>query len=272
MRGGLMLKFRQKVAFITGAASGIGRALAELLARKGCHLALADTDGDGLQETVKRVLSSGSKVTTHELDVSRRRQVYRCADEVVQMHGGVHLVINNAGVLLCQSVEHTTYEDFEWIMGVNFWGVVYGTKAFLPYLKRHPDTHIVNISSGYGLASNRNRSAYSATKFAVRGFTEALQQELRGSHVAVSCVFPGGSRTSIARHARHYEGVDGFLDRKQFVSAFEESVRTSAKEAARIIIRGVEKNQRRILVGKDARTIDLIQRLSPERCHRILYS
>ena len=173
-----MKDFKGHVAAITGAGSGIGRALANELARRGAHLALSDIDDAGLAETVSQCEGFGVKITSQHIDVADRAAVYAWADEVVADHGEINLVVNNAGVALGATIESMSYEDFEWLMNINFWGVVYGTKAFLPYLKASGEGHIVNLSSVFGLISVPSQSAYNAAKFAVRGFTDTLRMEL----------------------------------------------------------------------------------------------
>ncbi len=269
-----MRSFANKVAAITGAASGIGRALAVELAAKGCHLALSDVNEEGLAETVGQASGLGARVTSARVDVADREAVYAWADRVVREHGKVNLIFNNAGVALGSTVEKMSYGDFEWLMGVNFWGVVYGTKAFLPHLKASGDGHIVNISSVFGLAGIPTQSAYNAAKFAVRGFTESLREELDmlGYGVSASSVHPGGIKTSIARSARMDDSIrDLGLGREGFDTrdAFEKSFITSAEKAAKTILQGVQRNQRRILVGPDARVYDWMVRLFPTAYQRI---
>ena len=199
-----MKTFKGRVAAITGAGSGIGRALAADLARRGAHLALSDIDEASLAETVGLCEGLGVKVTAQQLNVADRATVYSWADRVMADHGQVNLVVNNAGVALAAPVETMAYEDFEWLMNINFWGVVYGTKAFLPYLKASGEGHIVNLSSVFGLISVPSQSAYNAAKFAVRGFTDTLRMELEieRAPVSVTTIHPGGVKTNIARHAR----------------------------------------------------------------------
>ena len=194
-----MKDFRNKVAAITGAASGMGRTLAVQLAQRGCHLALSDVNEAGLAETAQLVRQHGVKVTTAKLNVADREAMFAWADQVVRDHGKVNLIFNNAGVALSSTVEGVDYADLEWIVGINFWGVVYGTKAFLPYLKASGEGHVVNTSSVFGLFAQPGMSGYNATKFAVRGFTESLRQELdlQRSGVSATCVHPGGIRTDI---------------------------------------------------------------------------
>jgi len=269
-----MRSFENKVAAITGSASGIGRALAIELAAKGCHLALSDVNGEGLAETVERASGLGVRVTSARVDVANREAVYAWADQVVREHGKVNLIFNNAGVALGSTVEKMSYGDFEWLMGVNFWGVVYGTKAFLPHLKATGNGHIINISSVFGLAGIPSQSAYNSAKFAVRGFTESLRQELDmlGYGVSASSVHPGGIKTSIARSARMDESIrDLGLGREgtDTRDAFEKSFITSPEKAAKAILQGVQRNQRRILVGPDARVYDWMVRLLPTAYQRV---
>ncbi len=254
------------IAAITGAASGIGRALARQLAAKGCRLSLADVDGAGLRETSES-LAPGTACTTHLVDVTDRDAVYRFAAETAAAHGGVDVVVNNAGVAAAGTVEEMSDETFEWVVAVNFWGVVHGTRAFLPHLRRRPRGHIVNISSIFGLVAAPRVSAYNATKFAVRGFTESLRQELRDSCINVTSVHPGGVATNIARRAR-VEGSRAGA-REHFVAEFEKNFVTTADDAARRIVRGILRGERRVLVGRDAVLGDLLARLFPVSYWRI---
>jgi NAD(P)-dependent dehydrogenase (short-subunit alcohol dehydrogenase family) len=191
-----------KVAAVTGAASGIGRALAEVLAQRGCSLALADLDAGGLAETARRVEAAGRRASTHVVDVADWERMVRFADEVVEAHGGVDLVVNNAGVSVTGTLEEQSIEDLRWIVGVNFWGVVHGCKAFLPHLRKRPEGHLVNLSSVLGLIGLPTQTSYCATKFAVRGFSEGLWAELADSRIGVTVVHPGGVRTNIVRASR----------------------------------------------------------------------
>ena len=263
-----MKTFEGKVAAVTGASSGIGRSLAVLLAESGCDLALSDINEAGLEETAAQARAHGVNVTTARVDVADKDAVHAWADQVVAEHGRVNLIFNNAGVALGTTVEAMKYEDFEWLMGINFWGVVYGTKAFLPHLKASGDGHIVNVSSVFGLAGIPSQSAYNSAKFAVRGFTESLRQELEitGAPVSATSVHPGGIKTNIARAARMDDSIRdlgiGAAD-DETVSKFERAFITSPDKAARIILRAVANNRRRVLVGPDAYVFDWVVRLLP---------
>jgi len=265
-----MKHFQGKVAAITGAASGMGRTLALALARRGCHLSLSDVNEKGLAETAvmaaKAGLTHGVKVTTAKLDVADREAMVAWADQTAHEHGKVNLIFNNAGVALGAFVETVKPEDFEWIMGINFWGVVWGTQAFLPHLKRAGEGHVVNTSSLFGLLASPTQGTYNSSKFAVRGFTEALRQELDMAHCGVSatCVHPGGIRTNIARAAKmdesmnHATGGQAEAARSRFDKMLNV---TTAESAALQILRAVERNQRRVLVGPDAKLMDFFVRL-----------
>jgi NADP-dependent 3-hydroxy acid dehydrogenase YdfG len=266
-----MKTFTDRVAAVTGAASGIGRALAANLAAKGCHLAICDLNQEGLQETANLVGNQNVKITAHLVDVANRDQVYRYADEVVKEHGKANIVINNAGVALGDSIEDVSYEDFEWIVNINFWGVVYGTKAFLPYLKREPEGHIVNISSINGILTNPFNGPYCATKFAVRGFTETLRQELHDTSIGVTVVHPGGIKTDIVRNARFRKHAQLNMSQEDLVAVYDEKLfRTTADDAARTIIAGIENNKQRVLIGGDARLLDRLARLLPVSATKLM--
>lgn len=267
-----MNTFANKVAAITGAGSGIGRALALDLAGRHCDLALSDINAKGLDETTKQAATLGVQVTSHKVDVADREAVYQWAEQVVTDHGRVNLIFNNAGVALGSTIEGMSYEDFEWLMNINFWGVVYGTKAFLPHLKASRDGHIVNVSSIFGLAGIPTQGAYNAAKFAVRGFTECLRQELdmMSCGVSATSVHPGGIKTSIARSARMSNSISDLgMDAQSSSEKFEKAFITSPEKAARTILRAVQKNQRRVLVGPDAYVYDWMVRLLPSRYQRV---
>ncbi len=268
-RGDDLKTVNGKVAVVTGAGSGIGRALALELARRGCAIALADVGEAGLSETHQLLEDTGQIHSTHLLDVADRMAVEAFAAEVVRRHGHVNFVFNNAGVSVTDDVEHLNYDDFHWLMGVNFWGVVHGTKAFLPYLRQVHDAHIVNTASIFGVIAYPRQAAYNASKFAVRGFTEALRQELADSHISVSCVMPGGVKTNIVSASRYYANGDA-PNREDFVSRFEQVAALTPAQAALRILHGVSRKQAHILVGRDARMMAWIQRLLPSGYLRLL--
>jgi NAD(P)-dependent dehydrogenase (short-subunit alcohol dehydrogenase family) len=259
-----MRQFCDRVAAITGAGSGIGRALAQSLARQGAHLAVSDIDEVGLADTVALCEGRGVKVTSRPLDVADRQAVYAWADDVVRAHDRVNLVCNNAGVALGATVESMSYEDFEWLMNINFWGVVYGSKAFLPHLRASGEGHIVNISSVFGLISVPSQSAYNAAKFAVRGFSDTLRMELEieNAPVSVTTIHPGGIKTNIARNARMQASVGAVAgDPEKARRDFERAFITSPEKAATQILTAVRRDRRRALIGPDAKAIDLVARL-----------
>ncbi len=262
-----MKNFSGKVAAITGAGSGIGRALAQQLAAQGCHLALSDVDSKGLQETADLLKANQVKISTHILDVSDKAAVFDWADSVVAEHGAVHMIFNNAGVALSGTVAGLSIDDYEWIMAINFWGTLYGTKAFLPKLEASGEGHIINISSIFGLTSQPLMSGYNASKFAVRGFTESLRQdlELTGSSVSTTCVHPGGIKTNIAKRSRIDSSVAAATgsDNDSAVSEFERLFINTPESAAKAILDGVKHNRRRVLIGPDARVFDGLVRLFP---------
>jgi short-subunit dehydrogenase len=250
------------IAVVTGAGSGIGRALAKQLAAAGCGLALADVDEKSLVETAAMLPGKGAGVSTHVLDVADEAGVSAFAEDVKSRHGRVTLLINNAGVALHGTFEELSLDDLRWLMGINFWGTVYGVTYFLPILKQQRRAHIVNLSSVFGIVAPAGQTAYAASKFAVRGFTEALRHELDGSSVFVSCVHPGGIRTPIAERGRL--GTNAPKTRKnESVSRLAQLAKTSPENAAARILRGVERREPRILIGFDALQIDVMQRLRP---------
>ncbi|MBE7188163.1 SDR family oxidoreductase [Jatrophihabitans endophyticus] len=255
-----MTNVQNKVAVVTGAGSGIGRALAYELARRGAKLALSDVDATGLAETVKQVRVIGARVHEASLDVSDRAAVLRYADEVAAEFGVVNIVINNAGIAFTGDVEKMTFEQIERVMNVDFWGVVNGTKAFLPHLISSGDGHIVNISSLFGLLAVPGQSAYNAAKFAVRGFTESLRQEMLTNKypVQVTCVHPGGIKTAITRNAGAVDGLDAAAIAEMFDAKL---AKTTPESAARTILRGVSRNRARTLIGADAKFLDLVVRV-----------
>ena len=269
-----MKKFEGKVAAITGAASGIGRALALELARRKCNLALCcDRNVEGLNQTATEARARGVEVTTRQLDVADCDAVHAWADEVAADHGRVNLIFNNAAVELACTVESIEYEDFEWVMNVNFWGTVYGTKAFLPHLKQAGEGHIVNISSVFGLMSAPAQCAYNSAKFAMRGFTDCLREELEMMDCGVSAtsIHPGGIKTPIIRSGHVDESIAELgIDPDSYRQKFERAFITSPEKAARDILRAVKKNKRRALIGPDAYVYDGITRMLPDAYHPLV--
>ncbi len=271
-----MKTFNNKVAVITGAASGIGKALATALAKQGCHLALSDTNKEGLDDLITELSEYPIHVTTSVVDVANQLAVHNWADNVYKAHKNINLVFNNAGVAMGGTVEDTQYSDYEWIMNINLWGVVYGTKAFLPYLKQSNGSgHIINISSIFGLFSQPTQSGYNMSKFAVRGFTESLRQELdlEGKDISATCVHPGGIKTNIARNAKmakNIENLTGDASAEEMRNKFESLFLTTPEQAADTIIKGIKRNKRRVLIGPDAKVLDMMQRFVPSQYQAIV--
>ena len=261
--------FAGKVAVVTGAGSGIGQALAIELARSGAKVAISDVDLDGLADTEQQLKAIGAEVKVDRLDVTEREAFLLYADAVKEHFGKVNQIYNNAGIAYSGDIEVSAFKDIERVMDVDFWGVVNGTKAFLPHLIASGDGHVINVSSVFGLFSVPGQAAYNSAKFAVRGFTEALRQEmgLAGHPVAVTTVHPGGIKTAIARNATSAEG----LDREALANAFDKRLaRTSPKRAAQIILDGVRKKRARVLVGADAKILDAFVRLTGSGYQRML--
>jgi NAD(P)-dependent dehydrogenase (short-subunit alcohol dehydrogenase family) len=256
------------VAVVTGAGSGIGRATAIELARCGCDLAISDVNEAGLAETVEAIRALGRRVCSHRVDVADRERMRSYADEVVAEYGHVHVLVNNAGVTVTAEFEHHSLEDFEWLMGVNFWGVVYGCKFFLPHLKQADEAHIVNLSSVFGLAGIPAQSSYCASKFAVRGFSEALWVELREHRIGVTSVHPGGVRTNIANSARA-SGPGALKDTAVGIIA---RATVTPERCAKSIVSAIKKNKMRQLVAVETHAIDLIKRVSPVLPQRVMQS
>jgi len=257
------------VAVVTGAGSGMGRCLAQQLAAMGSSLALADVNETRLTETVALLGAVQGKVTRHRVDVANEANVRAFAGEVEAQHGRATVVFNNAGVALLGNFEEISLDDFRWLIDINFWGVVYGTAYFLPLLKREKRAHIVNTSSLLGFFGAIGQSAYCASKFAVRGFTESLHHELEGTNVGVTCVHPGFVRTGIAERAKEGARAGAKL-RAESLARFEKVARTDPDAAAAKILRGVEKNKARVLIGADAYFADIWQRLKPESYWNLL--
>lgn len=256
------MRLQDQIALITGAGGGIGRALAAALAARGMHLALADIDEAGLAETARRVAEAGRRVTSHRLDVADRAAVAALPAAIREAHGGLDLLVNNAGVASGGTFEQVSETDFDWLMAINFFGVVTMTRAFLPMLRHSDAACIVNLSSIFGISATPGQTAYTASKFAVRGFSESLRHELAGSSVGVTTVHPGGVATSIAASARVPAGTsaeEAAANKKAFAAALT----LSPEKAAATIVAGIEKDRVRILVGNDAKIAAATERLSP---------
>ncbi len=263
------MKLHGQVAVLTGAASGIGRATALALAQRGCHLALADIDTAGLADTAAAAGAQGVPVSQHRLDVASRDAVAALPTAVLAQHGRVSLLVNNAGVALGGSFDQVAEADFDWLMDINFHGLVRMTRAFLPLLRQQPVARIVNISSVYGLIAPPEQTAYAAAKFAVRGFSHALRHELAGSTVGMTVVHPGGVATNIARRAR-LPADAAPADVQARLAMAEKMLRLSPERAAATIVRGIEADRARVLVGGDAHFIAALERLMPVRYWSVL--
>jgi NAD(P)-dependent dehydrogenase (short-subunit alcohol dehydrogenase family) len=264
------MRLRNRTAVVTGAASGIGRAIAISLARRGCHLALADIDEGGLAQTAEQAASPGIRISRHRLDVTDRQAVASFPAVVIAEHGSVDILVNNAGVALGGTFEQVNETDFEWLFEINFWGVVRMTRAFLPHLRASDDARLVNLSSLYGLISPPGQTAYSASKFAVRGFTHSMGHELEGSSVGVTAVHPGGVATAIARNARIPKDLMSEQEEAQRRLAFEKLLKMPPEMAGEIIVKGIERRKTRVLVGTDAKFASWIERLAPVSYWKIL--
>ena len=262
-----MSRFSGSVVVITGAGSGIGRALAQQLAAKGARLALSDLNRQGLDETLKS-LPAVTEVRGYVLDVSSRQAVFAHADEVKRDFGTAHCVINNAGATMIGTIEHMTIDEIEWQLGINLWGVIYGTKAFLPIMLAQSEGCIVNISSVFGLVGYPAQGAYNISKFGVRGLTECLWSELEGTGVSAICVHPGGIKTNIEKAGRRC-GAAGEEEARFSVLA-DKLLQTEPGECAADIIAGVERGKRRIITGNKSTSLYWLARLMPNRYPAIL--
>src|SRR3984957_7284946 len=274
------MKLENRTAVVTGAASGIGRAIAVSLARRGCNLALADVNEAGLSETARMAQSAQShrinataptaslRITQHHLDVADRRAVAAFPQAVIGAHPGVDILVNNAGVAIGGTFEAVSEEDFEWLFEINFWAVVRMTRAFLPLLQKSDDARLVNLSSIYGIISPPGQTAYSASKFAVRGFSNSLLPELAGSKIGVTVVHPGGIATSIADNARVPKDMPPEEVAKRKAIA-KKALRMPPAAAGEIIVKGIERRSPRVLVGNDARFLAFLELLAPNSYWKI---
>src|SRR5262245_24652032 len=261
-----MQTLNERVAVVTGAASGIGRALALALAQRGAKLALVDVDEPELAESAGRVRATGRPCSTHVADVADREAMRRLPEAVVAAHGHVHVLVDNAGVALDGRFDELPLDDIDWLLGVNLWGVVHGCSVFLPYLRREPEAHIVNISSVFGIVGMPENSAYCASKFAVRGLSESLMVELAGSNVGITVVHPGGVRTNITRHAR----LRDESRRATMVAEFERVARMTPERAAACIVTAIERGTPRLRLGPETYLLDWAKRLAPVATQRLL--
>lgn len=261
---------RNTVCVVTGAGGGIGRALALALAREGCTLALADKDAHNVATTAADAKKAGAAtVSTHAVDVADLAAMTRLRDEVKQAHGRVQLLINNAGVALGGELEEISVDDMRWLVDINFWGTVYGTRLFLPMLRQQREAQIVNISSIFGIMAVAGQTAYAASKFAVRGFSEALRHELGDTRIVVTTVHPGGVRTNIARDARLPPGFDQ-KRRDAMLARFNQLARITPDQAAARIVRGVKHGEQRIVLGIDAKLMAALAWLVPVRYWQLI--
>ena len=263
----------REAAAVTGAASGIGRALAIELSARGCDLALADRDEAGLQEIAAELARTTSrKISVHRVDIGERSEIAAFAAAAIAAHPSLNILVNNAGVALLGQFNEIDQAEIEWLFNINFWGVVHSTRAFLSHLATRPEAHIVNVSSIYGIIAPPGQTAYSSAKFAVRGFSESLRHELQAasSPVRLSVVHPGGVSTNIVRNMRTGAGVTDNERRALAIEWFDQFARTTPQDAALRIIRGIEKNEPRILIGGDARFMDLLQRFRPATYWRVM--
>lgn len=264
--------FSNSVVIVSGAASGIGRQVALQAAARSAKVIATDVNTSGLQETRATALQQGSDLELHTLDVADKEAVFRFAREVIpQLEGRKLILINNAGVgLFSGSFKDTALEDFRWLLNINLWGTICMTKAFYPYLLERNEGHIINLSSVFGLGGFANQSAYCTSKFAVRGFTETLRMELQGTGIATTCVHPGGIRTNIVRNSLPKGTVATEAMHKKSVARFERAAKTSSEKAAKVILDAVESKKQRLLIGPDAKALDLVTRFFPVLYSRIL--
>ncbi|MGM0418638.1 MAG: SDR family NAD(P)-dependent oxidoreductase [Thermodesulfobacteriota bacterium] len=259
-----MKTLKNKIVVITGAGGGIGRSLAFNFAKEGADIAISDIDKNALMETENLLKETGVNVFSQRLDVSDRSAMEKYPEAVVTEMGGVDIIVNNAGVVVVSTVEEHSVDDYEWLMGINFWGVLYGSKFFIPYLKKAEEACIINISSIFGMVSMPNLSSYNAAKFAIRGFSDSLQHELHGSNIRVMGVYPGGVKTDFARKAR-FNSTPGKkkTSHQEFNTIFEKYSMSTPDSTSRAVIKGLKKRKKRVLVGLDAVSGEILSRLMP---------
>ena len=258
-----MKDFKNKICVVTGAGSGIGAACAQALAAEGAYVVMTDIRSDMLETVHKKIVEAGGRGETHIVDVSDRDAMFALADKVDKAHGGADLILNNAGVAHSATVAEMTMDNFNWIMDIDFWGVVYGTQAFLPHFLKRGSGHVANVSSIFGLIGVPTQSAYNAAKYGVLGFSEALRHEMVAHNVGVTVIHPGGINTNIVRHARMSQGPNAEAEHEQAIIKFQELTMTQPDKAAQIILKAIRKNKARVLVGPDAVFVDFIRRIAP---------
>ncbi|MEM6803840.1 MAG: SDR family oxidoreductase [Bacteroidota bacterium] len=259
-----MHPFNNKVAVVTGASSGIGKALVQAFAKCGCHIAMADIRPDELQKTLDSLGSSDKIYKTYTLDVANKDAVFAFADQVAADFPSVDIVINNAGVSMTTTMDKLKLEDFHWVMDINFWGMVYGCQAFLPHLLKQPEAWLSNVSSIFGIIGVPSQGTYCASKFAIRGYTESLRQEFKRSKLKVSAIHPGGVKTNIVRWGKVDKDYASEERRNTMITSFDKLAKTTPEKAAEIIIKGLRKGKKKILVGGDAWFLDKVSRLFPQ--------
>jgi len=264
------MQLSNKTALITGAASGIGRAISVSLAKRGCNVIITDINQAGLIETASLIEPHNIEITRHILDVSDRESIHQLRDEITAQHGHIDLLINNAGVALGGTFEGVSEEDFNWLFTINFHGVVWMTRAFFPLLKQSPDARIINLSSLFGIIAPPGQVAYSAAKFAVRGFSEGLRHEVRGTNIGVTVVHPGGINTNIVDNSRTSATGLSEEEIRQQNEDFKKALVMPPEQAGEIIVNGIIKRKDRVLVGNDARLLAFITRLFPTRYWTII--
>ncbi len=258
-----MKNFKDKICVVTGAGSGIGAACAQALAAEGAYVVMTDIRSDMLEAAHKAIVEAGGRGETHIVDVSDRDAMFALADKVEKAHGGADLILNNAGVAHSAPVAEMTMDNFNWVMDIDFWGVVHGTQAFLPHFMKRGSGHVANVSSVFGLIGVPSQSAYNAAKYGVLGFTEALRHEMVEHNIGVTVIHPGGINTNIVRHARISQGPNAEAEHEEAIIKFQDLTMTQPDKAAQIILKAIRKKKARVLVGPDAYFIDFVRRIAP---------